>query len=237
MDWLTCHPQTVRDHLHAFNTRGVDGLGMKPGSGRKPRLTEPERSAILALVKLPPPGKPTYELTGELEAPDPEGEPEWTLDTLTAAAQERGIDVARSQAPALAHLPPRGGALAAHAVVGHQQGSRLRPKRARIVALYTDPPESATVLGVDELGPVTPRNFPPAPGWSSTGHRIKVPLDYERGPDKTWVYGALCVRNGQTLTQTASARNTAGYLSLLQTLDQAYPHGDLHLVADNCQSC
>jgi transposase len=94
---LGCHPQTVRDHLRAFNERGLDGLGIKPGAGRKPRLTEQDRSAILALVKLPPPGKPTYELTGELTAPDPEGEPEWTLDTLTAAAQERGIDVARSQ--------------------------------------------------------------------------------------------------------------------------------------------
>jgi transposase len=94
---LGYHPQTVRDHLRAFTERGVDGLGMKPGSGRKPRLTEQERSVILALVKLPPPGRPTYELTGELAAPDPEGESEWTLDTLTAAARERGIAVARSQ--------------------------------------------------------------------------------------------------------------------------------------------
>ena len=94
---LGCNPQTVRERLHAFNDRGIDGLGMKPGSGRKPRLTEEERSVILALVKRPPPGKATYERTGELAAPDPEGEPEWTLDTLTAAARERGIQVARSQ--------------------------------------------------------------------------------------------------------------------------------------------
>jgi transposase len=94
---LRCHPQTVRDRLHAFNERGLEGLGMKPGSGRKPRLSEQERSIILALVQAPPPGKPTYERTGELAAPDPEGEPEWTLDTLTAAAHERGIQVARSQ--------------------------------------------------------------------------------------------------------------------------------------------
>ncbi len=92
-----CHPQTVREHLHACNERGLDGLGMKPGAGRKPRLTEQERSAILALVKRPPPGKPTDELTGERAAPDPAGEPEWTLDTLTAAAREHGIQVARSQ--------------------------------------------------------------------------------------------------------------------------------------------
>ena len=94
---LGCHPQTVRDRLRAFNERGVDGLGIKPGSGRKPRLTQLERSTILALVKRPPPGKPTYERTGELAAADPQAEPEWTLDTLTAAAQERGIQVARSQ--------------------------------------------------------------------------------------------------------------------------------------------
>jgi transposase len=94
---LGCHPQTVREHLHAFNERGLDGLGMQPGSGRKPRLTEQERSTILALVKLPPPGKPTYERTGELAAPDPQAEPEWTLDMLTTAAQQRGIQVARSQ--------------------------------------------------------------------------------------------------------------------------------------------
>ena len=93
---LGCHPETVRHRLHAFNERGLDGLGMLPGSGRKPRLTQLERSMILALVKLPPPGKPTYELTGELTAPDPDAEPEWTLDTLSAAARERGIQVARS---------------------------------------------------------------------------------------------------------------------------------------------
>ena len=94
---LHCHPQTVRERLHAFNAHGLDGLGMQPGSGRRPRLTQRERSTILALVKLPPPGKPTYEVTGELTTPDPEADAEWTLDTLTAAAQQRGIQVARSQ--------------------------------------------------------------------------------------------------------------------------------------------
>jgi len=94
---LGCNPQTVRERLHAFNDRGVDGLGMKPGSGRKPRLTEEERSLIRALVKRPPPGKPTDERTGELAAPDPDAEAEWTLDTLTASARQRGIQVARSQ--------------------------------------------------------------------------------------------------------------------------------------------
>jgi transposase len=96
---LRCHAQTVRERIQAFNERGLEGLGMRPGGGRKPRLTELERSTILALVKLPPPGKPGYERTGEFEAEDERAEApaEWTLDTLTAAARARGIQVARSQ--------------------------------------------------------------------------------------------------------------------------------------------
>ena len=96
---LGCHPQTVRERFHAFNERGLEGLGMRPGGGRKPRLTELERSTILALVKTTPPGKPGYARTGEFEATDERGEApaEWTLDTLTVAARARGIPVARSQ--------------------------------------------------------------------------------------------------------------------------------------------
>jgi transposase len=96
---LGCHAQTVRERIQAFNERGLEGLGLRPGGGRKPRLTELERSAILALVKLPPPGKPGYERTGEFAAEDERAQApaEWTLDTLTAAARAQGIQVARSQ--------------------------------------------------------------------------------------------------------------------------------------------
>ena len=35
-----CHPQTVRERLVRFNAEGLNGLGDRPGAGRKPRLTE-----------------------------------------------------------------------------------------------------------------------------------------------------------------------------------------------------
>lgn len=63
-----------------------------------------------------------------------------------------------------------------------------------------------------------------------------MPLDYGRGPGKVLIYEALCVRNGQTLTQTAAARNTTTYRAFLETLDHAFPQGDLYLVADNLSS-
>ena len=63
-----------------------------------------------------------------------------------------------------------------------------------------------------------------------------MPLDDGRGRDKVWVYGALCVRDGQVLTQPAAARGTATYRIFLETLDPAYLQGELSLVADKLSS-
>jgi hypothetical protein len=93
-----------------------------------------------------------------------------------------------------------------------------------------------TVLCADELGPVIPRSFPPAPGWTADGHRVKSLLDYGRGPEKTWVYGALRVRDGKTVTLTAPSRNSAGYQQLLATVEAANPAGTMAVITDNLSS-
>ncbi len=94
---LECHPQTVRIHLARFNAEGVAGLGMRPGSGRKPRLTERERSRILGLVKQPPPGRLERRADETMVARDEQGSAQWSLDALAQAAKEAGIGVKRSQ--------------------------------------------------------------------------------------------------------------------------------------------
>ena len=94
---LGCHPKTVRKRLHRFNTEGIDGLGDRPGAGRKPRITEDERSKIIALVAKDPPGKLLTEPDGVLRAADETKAAYWTLDTLADAAQRMGIAVGRSQ--------------------------------------------------------------------------------------------------------------------------------------------
>ena len=94
---LGCHPQTVRIHLKRFTLEGVAGLGMRPGSGRKPRVTERERSRILALVKQAPPGHLETQADGTMVARDEAGSAQWTLNALAQAAKEAGIQVKRSQ--------------------------------------------------------------------------------------------------------------------------------------------
>ena len=83
---------------------------------------------------------------------------------------------------------------------------------------------------------MSPRTFPPAPGWSRDGHRLKAVLDYGRGPDKVWVFGALRGRDGQALTFTAPSRNTVGYRQLLDRLAAANPTGELYVSSDKLAS-
>ena len=102
--------------------------------------------------------------------------------------------------------------------------------------LYTAPPPGSTVICADELGPVIPRTLPPAPGWSPDGHRIKAPLEYSRGPEKTWVYGGLRVADGQAVTMCAPSRNSAFYQDFLQLAEQANPEGMIYVITGNLSS-
>jgi len=98
-DELRCHPQTVRERVLRFNAEGVDGLGDRPGPGRRPRLTEAERSTVVALARSAPPGQAQRWEHGALEPDDPRpaAPAHWTLDRLVEAARARGIAIARSQ--------------------------------------------------------------------------------------------------------------------------------------------
>ena len=92
------------------------------------------------------------------------------------------------------------------------------------------------MICADELGPVIPRSFPPAPGWTLDGHRVKAPLDDGRGPEQDlgvrraagprWADGHL----------TASSRNSVGYQDLLGAVETANPVGTIMVITDNLSS-
>jgi transposase len=92
-----CHENKVRRWLHRFNAAGTGGLGDRPGAGRKRRITEAQRSAIIALARSEPPGRLARDADGELSAEREDGPAQWTLDTLTQVARDAGIQVGRSQ--------------------------------------------------------------------------------------------------------------------------------------------
>jgi transposase len=92
-----CHENTVRRWLHRFNAAGIDGLGDRPGAGRRRRITEAQRSAIIALARSVPSGRLARDGAGELSAEREDGPAQWTLDTLAQVARDAGIQVGRSQ--------------------------------------------------------------------------------------------------------------------------------------------
>jgi transposase len=94
---LGCSQKAVRERLARFAADGLDGLGDRPGAGRKPRISQAERSQLIALARGTPPGRLVRDDAGALGAADPAGPAVWTLDALTAAARAAGIAIARSQ--------------------------------------------------------------------------------------------------------------------------------------------
>jgi transposase len=94
---LGCHPKKVRRWLHRFNAGGIGGLSDRPGAGRKRRITEAQRSVIIALARSAPPWQLARDAGGDLSADDEDGPAQWTLDTLSQAARDAGIEVGRSQ--------------------------------------------------------------------------------------------------------------------------------------------
>ncbi len=93
---LGCHPKTVRARLARFDAGGVEGLRDQARGGRARRISEAERSRIIRLVATDPPGR-LVPHGDRLDAVDEALPACWTLDTLTEAAIQAGIAVARSQ--------------------------------------------------------------------------------------------------------------------------------------------
>src|SRR6201996_8239121 len=80
-----CHENKGGRWLPRFNAGGLGGLGDRPGAGRRRRITEAQRSVIIALARSAPPGQLARDADGELSADDEGGPARWTLDTLAQA--------------------------------------------------------------------------------------------------------------------------------------------------------
>src|SRR5690349_6291392 len=138
---LGCHPKKVRRWLHRFNAAGLDGLGDRPGAGRRRRMTEAQRSVIIALARSAPPGRLERDGAGELAAEAEDGPAQWTLDILAQVARDAGIAVGRSQVRRIL------------------LAEKVRWRRTHSWATSTDP-ESA-LKGPQSWSPAPPRR--PAP--------------------------------------------------------------------------
>src|SRR3954447_17459075 len=87
---LGCSQKAVRHRLARFAAEGLDGLGDRPGAGRKPRIGQAQRSQLIALVASPPPGRLVRDGAGELVAADATGPAVGALGAPTAPGARDG---------------------------------------------------------------------------------------------------------------------------------------------------
>ncbi|GAA2338870.1 transposase [Streptomyces kunmingensis] len=78
-----------------------------------------------------------------------------------------------------------------------------------------------------------PRTFPSAPAWSADGHRIKSELDYTRGPEKTWIFGGLRIRDGHGGHHDRSLPQQHLLPAVPGARRKANPAGAIWIVTDN----
>jgi hypothetical protein len=61
-------------------------------------------------------------------------------------------------------------------------------------------------------------------------------MQYSRGEDKVWIYGALPVRDGRELRRCAAARNSKNDIELLKDIEADNPNGDIFMIPDTLSS-
>ena len=145
---LQCSAQTVRRRLHRFDAEGIEGLGDRPRSGRPRRLTETERSKLIALASLAPPGHVERQADGTMMARDEEGSGKFRLNALAQAAKAAGIRVKRSQIRTI--LLREGVGFRRTHSWGTSSDEDFVGSRPAVVSHYTQPPEGSTTMCTDE---------------------------------------------------------------------------------------
>jgi hypothetical protein len=78
----------VQCSAQTFDAFGIEGLGDQPRSGWPSRLTEGERSKLIALVRKAPPGRLERQAE-DLVAREEEGSAQWSLNASVSGPQIR----------------------------------------------------------------------------------------------------------------------------------------------------
>lgn len=205
---LSCNPNTVRLWRNRWLEQGLEGLKDTPGRGRKQLYIDEKEAEILAAT---------------LERPEP-------LSHWSARRLEEKLGVPKST---ILRIWERNG-LQPHRqeTFKYSNDPLLEEKVLDVVGLYLHPPENAVVLSVDEKSQLqalerTQEPLPMKPGKPETRTH-----DYKRHGTVT-LFAALNVATGEVLGQFEKRHRHQELLGFLQTLDEHYPEGEIHIVLDN----
>jgi transposase len=214
---IDCTRETVEKWIARFNAEGALGLFDRPRSG-KPRqhpLGEVLKVAEIATTRPDRLGLPFFS---------------WTLAKLRRSLRdEHGIFLSREGLRQL---------LARHDLSWKKAKSWQESKdpnfaelKAAIVSLYTNPPQGALVLCIDQKGPVQIREYPGG-GYAPKGRAPRRPSEYKRH-GILYVLGALCPHTGEVWARCFSKYNRFTVIGFLGWLLRQLPkEQEIYIVWD-----
>jgi len=202
---------TVNNWRERFADDGLKGLDVvRPGRGRKPRISQQKVAAIVhATLHEKPPGETHWSCRSMAAA---QGVSAATVQRIWSA---RGIKPHKVKTFKLSNDP------------------RFEDKLVDIVGLYLNPPAQAVVLCMDEKSQIQAldRTQPSLP--MKKGRAGTMTHDYKRNGTTT-LFAALDVLSGTVIGQCLPRHRHEEFLKFLRTIDREVPKGlQVHLILDN----
>jgi transposase len=200
-------PDTVRKWADRFNAEGLLGLFDRPRSGA-PRLLTVE--AVLDVVQ------------AATTCPADLGLPfaSWTLTKLRRYLRQQH-QIALSREGLRQVLARHGLSWKKAKSWQNSHDPNFAQLKAGVVELYTDPPEGALVLCIDQKGPVQVRDYPGG-GYAPKGKAPRRPSDYVRH-GVLYVLGALSPHTGQVWARCFTRYNRLTVIGFLGWLLRQLP--------------
>jgi transposase len=212
---------TIYTWIRRFNAQGPAALPDQPRSGR-PATYPPEQVAEVIAAALTAPQKLSL----------PFGS--WTLDRLQAYLNEhKDIAIKRSRIDEI---------LVAEGLRWRHQeswfGERVDPqfaeKRGALERLYTQPPEGAVVVCLDEMGPQAPKATPGQElvraepeirpdGTPRPAERAKQAVETGKRGRGGYVFGAFRPATGAAFTHSYGQRNGVNWVDFLERVESWVP--------------
>lgn len=114
----------------------------------------------------------------------------------------------------------------------HSPDPEFRPKVEAVCRLYTQPPEGATVVCIDEKTCIQAleRRYPGRP--AAPGRLGRFEFEYKRHGTTT-LLAAFDVRTGEVYGECRPRRTAADLAEFMEAVARKYPTGDVYVVWDN----
>jgi transposase len=215
-------PDTVRDVIHNFNRDGFEALYPRYRGGRPPTFTLPERQQIKKIA---------------LAVPTDLGQPfaTWSLAKLADYLVAEGVVTDISHEGLRQLLREEGVSFQAVRTWKRSSDPDFEAKKNRVLELYALAERGeATVICLDEFGPLNLQPQPRGRAWAPRRKPRRVRATYHRPHGVRHMFGALDVGRDRLYGHVKVKKRRVEFLAFCRYLRALYPpEVRLHFVLDN----